>query len=77
MLAPLGSCITFLGKTKPILFGKQMYFQENIAKASVFSLGKASLEQLLDKHISNLSKGTDNSETLHLTLKEEPALGAL
>lgn len=39
--------------------------------------GKASLEQLLEKHVSNLSKGTDNSEALHLKLEEETALGAL
>lgn len=33
-------------------------------RASVLSLGKASLEQLLQKHVSNVSKGTDNSKAL-------------
>lgn len=54
-----------------------MHLQGHIAGASVFSLGKASLEQLLQKHLSNVSKGTDNSKALLLMLEEETVLGAL
>lgn len=53
-----------------------MHFQGCSAGASVFSLGKASLEQLTNKHVPNLSKGTDNSEAL-LMLEKKTVLGTL
>lgn len=41
-----------------------MRLQGRLARVSVFSLGKASLEGFLEILVSNLSKGTDNSEVL-------------
>lgn len=54
----------FFKETPPILHGEQMQFQSCIAGTRVFSLEEASLDLLLQKRVSNPSKGVDNFQML-------------